>query len=205
MLHACSAPTAGAIHSRGDVRRGRGAPPSIFPAAAAVLLLALLLSPWPAAGADWGSIEPGVTTLEQVRGRYGAPSKETRAKVEGYDTVQWLYEGSRAPAGIVKMTVDFGLLTPAGYQPSVVRVLTLEPKPAIFGPSTVIQGWGVPDGVKKNPDGTETLFWKNGLFVTFDKERQNALVLIFSPPQPEPAGQGAAPPSPAPGAPAPRR
>jgi hypothetical protein len=171
---------------------------------AVLLLLAVLLPAWPAAGAEWGGIEPGVTTLEQVRERYGAPSKETRAKVEGYDTVQWLFEGSRAPAGIVRMTVDFGLLAPSGYQPSVVRLLTLEPRPAIFGPSTVIQGWGIPDGAKKNPDGGETLFWTSGLFVTFDRDRQNAQVLIFTPPQPGPPSQGATPPA-SPGAAAPKR
>jgi hypothetical protein len=103
------------------------------------------------------------------------------------------------------MTVDFGLLGPSGYQPNLVRLLTLIPKPAMFGPSTVIQGWGIPDGVKQNPDGSETLFWKTGLFVTFDKERQNARTMIFSPPQPEPPRQGAAPPATRPGGAAPTR
>jgi hypothetical protein len=173
--------------------------------AVAVLLLAVLLSALPALAADWGSIDPGVTTLEQVRERYGAPSKETRAKVEGYDTTQWVYEGTRAPGGIVKMTVDFGLLAPSGYKPGLVRLLTLEPKPAIFGPNTVIQGWGVPDGTRKNPDGTETMFWRSGLFVTLDKDQQNALVLIFSPPQPLPPAQGAAPPASGSGSAAPKR
>ena len=45
------------------------------------------------------------------------------------------------------MTVDYGLLTPQGYKPTVVRVLRLEPKPKIFGRNTVIQAWGVPDGI----------------------------------------------------------
>ena len=36
--------------------------------ARALLLLTLLLGlPWPARGAEWGAIQPGVSTLEQVR------------------------------------------------------------------------------------------------------------------------------------------
>ena len=121
------------------------------------LLLALVLLAVPAAAADWGGIEPGVTTVEQVRERYGQPSKETRPKIEGYDTLQWVYEGDRAPAGIARMTVDFGLLTAGGYKPNLVRLLTLEPKPIMFGKNTVIQGWGVPDAIADNKDGTSTL------------------------------------------------
>jgi hypothetical protein len=68
---------------------------------------------------EWGGIEPGVTTLEQVRARYGAPSREMRAKVDNYDTVQWIW-GNRSPAGFQRMTADYGLLTPQGYKPTVV-------------------------------------------------------------------------------------
>jgi hypothetical protein len=147
-------------------------------------LFPLLAFPTLAAAAGWGSIEAGVTTLEQVRERYGAPSKETRAKVEAYDTVQWTYEGPRAPSGLVRMVVDFGLLTPAGYKPNVVRILRLEPKPHIFPRNAIINGWGVPDG---NPviGGQLIYFYKIGLLVTFDKEGDNAIKLEFSPPQPD--------------------
>ena len=159
--------------------------------ARALLLLTLLLGfAWPARAAEWGKIEPGVTSTEQVRERYGEPSRETRAKVEGYDTVQWIYEGAKAPAGSFRMTVDFGLLTPSGYKPSLVRLLKLEPKQAIFGRSTVIQGWGVPDGVGTR-EGLVTFFYREGLFVVFDKEGENAVNMIFSLPQPDVAGKGA--------------
>ncbi len=30
--------------------------------------------------------------------------------------MQWVYEGARAPGGIKRMTVDFGLLTPQRLQ-----------------------------------------------------------------------------------------
>jgi hypothetical protein len=163
--------------------------------ARAFLLLAFFLGlAWPASAAEWGNIEPGVTTPEQVRARYGEPSKETSAKVEGYDTRQWVYEGSRAPEGLVRMTVDFGLLTPSGYQPSLVRLLKLEPKPLIFGRHTVMDGWGLPDNVTKR-DGFDTFFYRIGLFVIFDKEGTSAVTMVFSIPQ-EPAAKSApAPPA----------
>lgn len=150
----------------------------------------------PASALDWGGIEPGVTTIEQVRARYGAPSKESRAKVESYDTIQWVYEGTRAPGGIQRMTVDYGLLTPQGYKQTVVRVLRLEPKPKIFGKNTVIQGFGAPDGTSSQ-DGQDTYFYRSGLVVTFDKVGTEAVLLNFTLPQPEaPASRPApAPPS----------
>jgi hypothetical protein len=121
----------------------------------------LLAAPGVAGAGEWGNIEPGVSTVEQVRARYGAPSKETRARVEGYDTLQWVYESNRAPGGLVRMTVDFGLLAQTGFKPSVVRLLKLEPKPLIFGRRTVIEGWGLPDGVG-DQDGVRTFFTRRG-------------------------------------------
>jgi hypothetical protein len=148
------------------------------------LLLVLALIAVPAAASEWGGIEPGVSSVDQVRGRYGQPSKETRPKVEGYDTLQWVYEGAQAPEGVTRMTVDFGLLVAGAYKPNLVRLLTLEPKPAIFGKHTVIQGWGVPDAVADNKDGSSTLIWKDGLLATFAKEGNDAVSMIFSVPQP---------------------
>ena len=159
------------------------------------LLAILLLLPVAAVAAEWATIEPGVSTTEQVRLRFGAPSKETHPKVEGYDTVQWIYEDERAPAGILRMTVDFGLLTPSGYKPTTVRILKLEPKPLIFGRSTVIDGWGIPDGMGDR-EGLLTFFYKAGLFVVFDKEGLMATTMIFSLPQPDAAGQATPPASP---------
>jgi hypothetical protein len=143
-----------------------------------------LAAPGAAGAAEWGNIEPGVSTVEQVRASYAAPSKETRAKVDGYDTLQWVYENDRAPAGLVRMTVEFGLLAPTGYKPSVVRLLKLEPKPLIFARKTVLQGWGLPDGVG-DQKGVLTFFYKEGLFVVFDKEGEDAVALVFSLPQPD--------------------
>jgi hypothetical protein len=156
------------------------------PFAAALLLAA----PSAAPAEEWGGIVPGTTVVDQVRARYGAPSREARLKVEGYDTLQWVYEGSRAPEGIVRMTVDYGLLTPEGYKPTVVRMLRLEPKPKVFGRSTVAQGWGLPDGVTRQND-EEVIVYRSGLIVTFDKEGLFAVLLTFTPPQPPPPASAA--------------
>jgi hypothetical protein len=150
---------------------------------AAVAMAGLLLA-GPGAAEEWGAIEPGLTTAEQVRARYGAPSKETRGKADGYDIMQWVYEGAQAPGGIQKMTVDYGLLTPQGFKPTVVRVLRLEPKAKVFGRNTVIQAWGVPDGITQQNE-LDTFFYKTGLLVNFDKEGDEAALLTFTPPQPD--------------------
>jgi hypothetical protein len=178
----------------------------------ASLLALLLVLPLPAGASEWGGIQPGVTTREQVNDRYGPPSKENRPKIEGYDTIQWVYENTRAPEGITRMTVDFGILGQSGFVPNLVRVLTLQPKPLIFGRMTLIQGWGLPDGISNNPDGSVNLLWKDGLFVTLNQEGEEAAIMVFSPPQPSlaippPAEPGAAAPKkPAePGAAAPKK
>ena len=120
--------------------------------------LALSLGvPSAAVAADWGAISPGASTIETVRERYGAPSRETRQKLEGYDTIQWVYEGARAPAGMKRMIVEFGLLTPGGYRPNLVRTFTLEPKPRIFDHVAVMNGWGIPDGVAES-EGRKVYF-----------------------------------------------
>jgi hypothetical protein len=151
---------------------------------AAVAMAGLLLVGGPGTAEEWGAIEPGLTTAEQVRARYGAPSKETRGKADGYDIMQWVYEGPQAPGGIQKMTVDYGLLTPQGFKPTVVRVLRLEPKAKVFGRNTVIQAWGVPDGITQQNE-LDTFFYKTGLLVNFDKEGDEAALLTFTPPQPD--------------------
>jgi hypothetical protein len=135
---------------------------------------------------EWGGIEPGVTTTDQVRARYGAPSKETRAKAEGYDTITWVYEDAKAPGGIQRMTVDYGLLTKQGFKQTVVRVLRLEPRPKIFGRNTVIQAWGVPDGMSKQNE-MDVFFYRSGVLVNFDKEGDEATLITLTLPQPDAA------------------
>lgn len=135
--------------------------------------------------AEWGGISPGTSTIETVRERYGAPSRETRQKLEGYDTIQWVYEGARAPAGMKRMIVEFGLLTPGGYRPNLVRSFTLEPKPRIFDYVMIVRGWGIPDGIAER-EGRKVYFYQRGLLVYFDQSGDDTVSMVFSPPQPEP-------------------
>ena len=137
-----------------------------------------------AQAAEWGTINPGASTMDAVRARFGPATRAVPQKLESYDTVQWVYEGVRAPAGMKRMVVDFGLLTPAGYRREVVRVLRLEPKPGIFTRALVLAGWGRPWSV--TPDGQlpPSFFYESGLLVTFDKDGEDAQALVFTPPQP---------------------
>jgi hypothetical protein len=153
----------------------------------------LLVGPAGVPAEEWGGIEPGVTTIDQVRARYGAPSKETRAKEQGYDTMQWIFEDARAPGGIQRLIVDFGLLSPQGYKQTVVRAFRLEPKPKVFGKNTVAQAWGPPDAIGSQNE-QETFFYKSGLVVIFTKDGDDTVVMTFTPPQPDaPAPTGSAP------------
>ena len=158
---------------------------------AAVLGFALAL-PAGAGAASWGGIEPGDTTLEQVRERFGAPSKETKQKVETYDTTTWIYEGPKAPGGISRMIVDFGILKPDGFKPNVVRVFVLEPKPHIFAVQTVIDGWGEPSAAG-DQGGFPSMLYDAGLVVVFDKQTLWAESMTFTLPQPQAPAAGAAP------------
>ena len=155
------------------------------------LALAILLAA-PVAASEWGQIKPAVTTQPDVRARYGAPTRETPQKIEGYDSVQWVYEGSQAPTGIVKMIVDFGILTPSGYRKEVVRTFRLEPKHDIFNRKLVVDGWGEPSRVGKDGD-LEFFLYEEGLLVYFGKDTKEVTFMIFTPPQSLPPA--AAPPA----------
>ena len=145
----------------------------------------------PATASDWGQIKPGGTTQAEVRSRYGAPTRETPQKVDGYDTLQWLYEGAQAPTGMMKMTVDFGLLTPAGYRKDVVRTFRLEPKHDVFNRKLIVDGWGPPARIGKEGE-LEFFLYEEGLLVYFGKDENQVLAMIFTPPQKLPPA--AAPP-----------
>jgi hypothetical protein len=157
----------------------------------ALLILILVAGTAPhALAAQWGNIEPGVTTMEQVRDLYGRPTRESRALVDAYETRKWIYERSQAPEGLVRLTVDFGLLVKGTYEPSVTRLVTLDPKPLIFVRKTVIDGWGLPDR-EGLMEGLPTFIYQEGLFAMFQKDGESAVRLIFSIPQPAPAGKTA--------------
>jgi len=147
-------------------------------AIAVVLLLAA-----PAGAAEWGLIRPGVSTMDSVKAQYGAPTRVMREKVDGYDTESWTYEGTAAPTGIARLTVDFGLMQVEKFRREAVRALRLEPKPGTFNRGVIGNGWGFPDRMWL--DGNEERFlYKDGLLVHFDQEGWNATLMIFTVPQP---------------------
>jgi len=163
---------------------------------AAVLLVAFAASLAGAVGAlaaEWSTIVPGVSTMEAVKARFGAASKTSVQKQDGYDVAEWLYEGAAAPVGFIKLTVEFGLLTPLGFRADVVRDFMLSPKPGIFNRETVIGGWGVPDRVGREGE-SEVFLYQHGLVVYFAKDGWEAQLMVFTPPQP----QGAEPARPKP-------
>jgi hypothetical protein len=150
----------------------------------ALLVALLLVAPTtPVRAAEWGLIRPGVSTTEVMRARYGAPTRVDRQKVDNYDTENWIYEGDRAPVGVERLTVEFGLVQQEKYRADVVRAFRLEPKPGTFNRGVVTNGWGFPDRMGR--DGEQDIFlYREGLLVYFDEAGWNAKLMIFTLPQP---------------------
>jgi hypothetical protein len=160
----------------------------------AVLFVGAVLVAAAADAAEWGGIAPGVSNMNNLRTLYGAPSRTATQKVEAYDGQQWVYEGPRAPAGIQRMVVDFGLLARGAFRPDLVRAVTLEPKPGIFNVDLILQGWGVPQ--RESPPGQPiAFFYESGLLVYFADDGRAVTSMIFTPPQAAttPAAGSAAP------------
>lgn len=149
----------------------------------ALTLAAALLGPASGARAEqWGAMVPGESTMDVVRGLRGQPTRTATEKAEGYDTARWVYEGDRAPAGITRLTIDFGLKAASGYRPELVRSFKLEPRPGVFDRTLVFQGWGPPAGVGQE-GGVDFIFYKEGLFVYFAKDDFQVTSMVFTPPQ----------------------
>ena len=148
---------------------------------------ALALDVGAAAAEQWGGIEPGESTMAVVKSLRGTPTRTATQKVDGYDTEEWVYEDTKAPGGIRRLTVDFGLVTPSGYRPDLVRSLKLDPKPGAFDKESVITGWGAPAGVGKEGE-VDFFFYKEGLFVYFAKDGHGVATMTFTPPQIPPPG-----------------
>jgi hypothetical protein len=142
----------------------------------------------PAQAEQWGTIVPGESTMQAVREQYGGPTRTSTTKTEGYDTAQWIYEGSQAPAGVRRLTLDFGLMVAGTFHGEVVRSFILEPKPGAFTRRTVTEGWGLPHGLGREGD-SEFYFYREGLFVYFDKDGDGVLSMVFTPPQLPPPGK----------------
>ena len=141
---------------------------------------------------EWGLIDPGQTTMDAVRARYGTATRASTEKVDGYDSAQWVYEGAQAPVGMERMVVDFGLLTPEGYRPQIVRSLLLHPRPGTFNRGVVVQGWGEPTAVGEQ-GGAPTFLYEEGLFVSFDQDVWDVTTMLFTPRQKIPPPESAPP------------
>jgi hypothetical protein len=133
--------------------------------------------------AEWGLIRPGVSATDSVRAQYGAPTRIDRQKIERYDTENWVYEGDRAPVGMERLTVEFGLLQAETYRAEIVRAFRLEPKPGTFNRGVVTNGWGFPDRMGHEA-GQDIFLYREGLLVYFDESGWNAKLMIFTVPQP---------------------
>jgi hypothetical protein len=157
-----------------------------------LLVAAVAGGPLPVSGLEWGLIDPGRTTMDAVRARYGEPTRATSEKSDGYDVAQWVYEGEQAPVGMERMVVDFGILTPQGYRAQIVRSLLLHPRPGAFNRALVVQGWGQPTGVGEQ-SGFPTFLYEDGLFVSFDGDVWVVKTMLFTPKQTIPATQSAPP------------
>jgi hypothetical protein len=145
-------------------------------------LLAVLGWPSPAPALEWGLVNPGETAMTAVRARYGPPTRETTQKVDGYDSTEWVYEDAQAPTGMIRMVVEFGLLTPQGYRPQLVRTLLLHPKPGTFNRGLIVQGWGPPTATGEQ-SGNPAYLYEDGLFVVFDPDVQEVKTMLFTPKQ----------------------
>jgi hypothetical protein len=152
---------------------------ALAPLVAVVVLAATL----PATAAEWGDIRPGITNSAQVRGLYGAPTKTSTDKVDNYDTETWTYDEPKAPAGLKRLTVEYGLMLGDKYQPDVVRAFRIEPQPGGFTRRIIYLGWGNPDRVGRDGN-TDVFVYNEGMIVYFDDNGQDAKLILFTVPQP---------------------
>jgi hypothetical protein len=151
--------------------------------AAAVAATILWLAAVAAEAAGWGGITPGTSRRAEVEGRFGRPTEERSVTEGGLTGAEWTYAGTRAPAGLERMVVGFGLLGPGGFVPELVRMLVLYPKPRVFTVIELVTGWGKPDGIgTEERTGRSLLRWESaGILAYLDVSGEYAEVLVFAP------------------------
>jgi len=145
--------------------------------------LLLLMGLGSARAAEWGLIRPGVSTMDTVRAQYGQPTRVDRQKIDNYDTENWIYEDAKAPVGVQRLTVEFGILQAEKYRPEIVRAFRLNPKPGSFNRGVITNGWGFPDRMGREND-QDIFLYREGLLVYFDVSGWDAALMIFTVPQP---------------------
>ena len=132
---------------------------------------------------SWGGITPGETTRAGVERLYGRPSRERSVVDEGRTVAEWTYAEDRAPRGLVRMVVNYGLMSGDRFVPDVVRSLTLYPKPQVFPLTAISSGWGQPDAIgTEEASGRPSFHYRTrGLLVVFDKTGSWAEMLLLGP------------------------
>jgi hypothetical protein len=156
--------------------------------------LALMVAALGAAGdlgaESWGGLTPGETLRGGVESLYGKPSRERALVEEGRTVMEWTYAGDRAPRGLERMVINYGLTSGATFKPDIVRAIVLYPKPHVFSMRSISSGWGSPDAVgTEEATGRPSFHYQGkGLLIIFDKTGSWAEMLLFGPRQ---AGGGA--------------
>ena len=147
------------------------------------LIVALLARPGDIGAESWGGITPGETTQASLESLYGRPSRERSMVDEGRTVVEWTYAEDRAPRGLVRMVVNYGLMSGDRFVPDAVRSVTLYPKPRVFTLRSISSGWGEPDAIgTEEASGRPSFHYRTrGLLVIFDKTGSWAELLLFGP------------------------
>jgi len=135
---------------------------------------------------SWGGITPGETMRAGVESLYGRPSRERSMVDEGRTVAEWTYAEDRAPKGLVRMVVNYGLMSGGRFVPDVVRSVTLYPKAQVFPLRAISSGWGEPDAIgTEESTGRPSFHYRTkGLLIVFDKTGTWAEILLFGPAQP---------------------
>jgi len=135
---------------------------------------------------SWGGLTPGETLRGGVESLYGRPSRERPLVEEGRTVLEWTYSGERAPRGVERMVINFGLASGATFNPDVLRSIVLYPKAHVFSMLSISHGWGPPDAVgTEEATGRPSFHYRTkGLLIIFDKTGSWAEMLLFAPKQP---------------------
>lgn len=137
-----------------------------------------------ARGETWGGITPGESAQKDVQALFGRPTRERTVVEDGRTTMEWTYVGERAPRGMERMVVTYGLLRQdGGFAPDLVRALTLYPRPHVFSRRAIDNGWGVPDATgREEATGRASLHYqRRGLLIIMDRTGAWAEMLLFAP------------------------
>jgi len=134
---------------------------------------------------SWGGLTPGETKQAGVEAIHGKASRERPLVEEGRTVAEWTYAGDRAPRGLERMVVTFGLMVDGRFAPDIVRSVTLYPKPHVFSLAAISNGWGKPDAIgTEESTGRPSFHYRSqGLFIILDKTGSWAELLLLSPRQ----------------------